>query len=81
MTAPTVDEETVEHVAGLARIDLEAAEAVVFLGLDPDGLVSEVRKAMPTTLDEFGDIIDTSLIFTARTTPTPGSRPATRPPG
>jgi hypothetical protein len=23
------------------------------LGLDPDGLVTEVRGAMPTTLDEF----------------------------
>ncbi|WP_435093095.1 HD domain-containing protein [Halorubrum sp. N11] len=29
--------------------------AAAVLGLDPDGLVAEVRGAMPTTLDEFGD--------------------------
>jgi HD superfamily phosphohydrolase len=34
------------------RVGRAAADV---LGLDPDGLVSEVRKAMPTTLDEFGD--------------------------
>ena len=32
------------------RVGRAAADV---LGLDPDGLVSEVRKAMPTTLDEF----------------------------
>jgi len=34
------------------RVGRAAADV---LGLDPDGLVAEVRGAMPTTLDEFGD--------------------------
>ncbi|EMA64410.1 metal dependent phosphohydrolase [Halorubrum kocurii JCM 14978] len=34
------------------RVGRAAADV---LGLDPDGLVAEVRGAMPTTLDEFRD--------------------------
>jgi HD superfamily phosphohydrolase len=34
------------------RVGRAAADV---LGLDPDGLVAEVRGAIPTTLDEFGD--------------------------
>ncbi|WP_418282755.1 HD domain-containing protein [Halorubrum sp. DTA98] len=36
-----------------ADTDRVGRAAAAVLGLDPDGLVSAVRKAMPTTLDEF----------------------------